>query len=193
MPQLEVGNMSVSVSSFRARRIVFASAHSIVDFSNGASVATLDVLRALSRASFECEAFCTPKLDLQEMSDLEDIIGSSGDAYLVLPGICGANRARMLYTQRHGVPVTVVHLESASQGRLQPGDVHTVLGFFRGFLETYQPDVMLTYGGDPLTNAMIDMARRHSIPVVFAIHNFGYVDPRPFANVDCCIVPSQFA
>ncbi len=28
---------------------------------------------------------------------------------------------------------------------------------------------------------------------MFSIHNFAYTDPRPFANVDRCIVPSEFA
>ena len=99
---------------------------------------------------------------------------------------------RVLYTQRGPVPITVVNLDSSPQVGLRPDDVRTVLGFFRSFLELNQPDVMLTYGGDPITIGMIDMARRRGIPIVFAIHNLQYFDPRPFANVDFCIVPSQF-
>ena len=48
-----------------ARKILFASAHSIVDFSNGASVATPDVLQGLTTHGFDCQAPCTPKLDTQ--------------------------------------------------------------------------------------------------------------------------------
>ena len=44
-----------------AKRVLFASAHSIVDFSNGALVATLDVLQGLTTAGFECQAFCTSR------------------------------------------------------------------------------------------------------------------------------------
>ena len=33
---------------------------------------------------------------------------------------------------------------------------------------------MLTYGGDPITLGMIAEARRRTIPVVFALHNFAY-------------------
>ena len=40
---------------------------------------------------------------------------------------------------------------------------------------------------------MIAVAKRRGIPVVFAIHNFGYNDLRHFSHVDYCIVPSQFA
>ena len=175
------------------RKVVFASAHSIVDFSNGASVATLDVLRGLGARGFECRAFCTPKMDLHNGSRLEQVLDSSGEFYQVISAVCGAERARVLYMQRHHVPITVVNLDSSPQVGMQPADVHTVLGFFRSFLEIDQPDVMLTYGGDPITNGMVDMARRRGIPIVFAIDNLQYFDPRPFANVDYCIVPSQFA
>jgi len=61
------------------RRILFASAHSIVDFSNGASVATLDVLHGLTASGFECQAFCTSKLDFREEVQLEQIIGDLHD------------------------------------------------------------------------------------------------------------------
>jgi Glycosyltransferase Family 4 len=171
---------------------VFASAHSIVDFSNGASVATLDVLHGLCGSGFECRAFCTPKLDLQMGARLEHVLDDATELYQILPAACGTERARILYTQRGPIPITVVNLDSSPQVGLRPADVHTVLGFFRSFLALNQPDVMLTYGGDPITNGMIDMARRRGIPIVFAIHNLQYFDPRPFANVDFCIVPSQF-
>ena len=182
----------VSASSRASRKVLFASAHSIVDFSNGASVATLDVLHGLCASGFECRAFCTPKLDLQNGARLENVLDESRELYQVLPAACGTERARILYTQRGHIPITVVNLDLSPQVSLRPDDVHTVLGFFRSFLELNQPDVMLTYGGDPITNALIDMARRRGIPIVFAIHNLQYFDPRPFANVDFCIVPSQF-
>ena len=53
-----------------------------------------------------------------------------------------------------------------------------VLEFFRKFLDVYRPDVMLTYGGDPITLGMIAQARSRRIPVVFALHNFAYTNAR---------------
>ena len=53
--------------------------------------------------------------------------------------------------------------------------------------------MLLTYGGDPVTQGMIGIARRRGIAVVFALHNFGYTDARHFSDVDYCIVPSEFA
>jgi hypothetical protein len=68
---------SVFDSSREAQRILFASAHSIVDFSNGASVATLGVLHGLCASGFECRAFCTPRLDLQKGTRLEHVLDDS--------------------------------------------------------------------------------------------------------------------
>ena len=154
------------------RKILFASAHSVVDFSNGASVATLDLLQGLTTVGFDCQAFCTPKLDLHQEVCFEKIISDLHEPYQVRPSVCGADRAKVLYTRRHQVPITVIRLESTRHVRQSPEEVQTVLQFFLRFLEIYRPDVLLTYGGDPVTVGMIVLARRRGIPVVFAIHNF---------------------
>jgi hypothetical protein len=67
----ELTNATVATPSREARKVLFASAHSIIDYSNGASVATLDVRHGLSGSGFGCRAFCTPRLDLQEDGGVE--------------------------------------------------------------------------------------------------------------------------
>ena len=59
----------------RKKRILFASVHSILDFSNGASVATLDILQGLTMLGFECQAFCNAKLDIHNEVSVEKMIG----------------------------------------------------------------------------------------------------------------------
>jgi len=175
------------------RRILFASAHSIVDFSNGASVATLDVLQGLTASGFECQAFCTSKLDFHEEVHLEQIIGDLNDPCQVRPSVCGTERARVLYTRRNRVPITVIRLASSRHSEQRREEVNAVLAFFRKFLDTFAPDVVLTYGGDPTTQGMIQLAKRRKIPVVFMIHNFAYTNAQAFSNIDYCIVASEFA
>ena len=53
--------------------------------------------------------------------------------------------------------------------------------------------MMLTYGGDPISQGMMALAKKRGIPVVFGIHNFAYTGLLPFSHVDYCIVPSEFA
>ncbi len=176
-----------------ARRVIFASAHSLLDCSSGAAVASLDLLGGLAATGCQCQAFCTPRLDFHREVCFERMIGEMGDHYEIWPSLSGTRRARVLYTRRRQVPVTFV-LPVSEQPQMAPTDqVATVLEFFRELLESCRPDVMLTYGWDPITCGMIALARRMDIPVVFAIHNFAYTSLRPFWNVDYCIVPSEFA
>ncbi len=68
-----------------------------------------------------------------------------------------------------------------------------MLDFFRTYLEVYRPDAMLTYGGDPVTQGMIHLAKGRGIPVLFAIHNFAYTGLAAFGGGDYCVAPSEFA
>ena len=60
-----------SASPRLAKKVLFAYAHSIVDYSNGASVATLDMLEGSTAAGFNCQAFCAGKLDFQTCRRVE--------------------------------------------------------------------------------------------------------------------------
>jgi hypothetical protein len=176
-----------------AKKVLFASAHSSVDFSNGASVATLDVLEALASAGFDCQAFCAGKLDFQKDAFPDEIADAMHEPHQDQPSACGSQRANVMYTRRLHVPVTIVRLESTRHVYERPEEVHTVVAFFRKFLDTYRPDVMLTYGGDPITIGMIAQARQREIPVVFALHNFAYTNIAFFSHVDYCLVASDFS
>jgi glycosyltransferase involved in cell wall biosynthesis len=173
------------------RGILFASAHAIVDPSNGASVATLGMLQGLACSGFEAHAFCTLKLDLPHEVNLEQLIGQSGEPYEMAPSIPGRYRTPILRTRRRGVAITLLQVDSTRHIPQRPEEIYAVLASFETFLEGNRPDVMLTYGGDPVTIGMIDLARRRGIPVVFAIHNLNYQDGSPLIDVDYRIVPSE--
>ena len=192
-PQTCTASNVSAIPSGSARKILFASAHSIVDFSNGAAVATLDVLRGLGMAGFQCKAFCTSRLDFHDEVCLEKILAEAGEPHQVRASSCGSGQARLIYTRRYQVPITIVRLESTRKSEQPVEEVRTVLDFFRTYLEVYWPDVMLTYGGDPITQGMIALARRRGVPVVFAIHNFAYTGLAAFGGVDYCVAPSEFA
>ena len=151
------------------------------------------MLEGLTTAGFECQAFCAAKLDLQTEVCLEKIIDAMHEPHQVQRSVCGSQRANVLYTRRQHVPVTFIRLDSTRHGHDRPEEVHTVLEFFQKFLDVYRPDVMLTYGGDPITAGMIAQAGRRGIPVVFALHNFAYTNSRIFRAVDYCLVASEFA
>jgi glycosyltransferase involved in cell wall biosynthesis len=181
---------------FRGRsvhKVLFASVHSIVDPSSGAATACLDQLATLARMGFQCEAFCTSMLDTHEEVRFEELVGRFGDPYRVVPSVCGEHRASLLYTRRKHIPVTVVRLETTRPVSPAPDELRSVLTFFHKFVETFQPDVIITIDCDPISRGMIGLARRRDVPVVFAVHNFSHRNVGPFWSVDYCTSPSEFA
>ena len=86
-------------SKHAARKILFSSVHSILDFSNGASVATMDMFQGLTTLGVECQAFCTAKLDQQSEVSFEKMIADLHEPYEVRESVCGDDRRRILYTR----------------------------------------------------------------------------------------------
>ena len=61
------------------------------------------------------------------------------------------------------------------------------------FLDKNRPDLVWTYGGDPVSMAVQQMAKQRGIPILFGLHNFAYRDAGPFRMADRVIVPTEFA
>ena len=61
------------------------------------------------------------------------------------------------------------------------------------FLRRNRPGVVWTYGGDPVSLAVHGLAKPHSIPVLFALHNFAYPCPNVSDRGGSAVVPSEFA
>jgi hypothetical protein len=91
-----------------SRRVLFASAHSAVDCSSGAAIATIDLMQSLNSSGFDCQAFCTTRLDFHREVCFEQMVAEMGEPYQIWPSVSGDRCARVLYTHRRGIPVTVV-------------------------------------------------------------------------------------
>ncbi len=99
-----------------SRRIVFVSPHCLLDFTNGAAMATLDGLTLLARSGFECEAFCGSHMDDWQEVLVEEILARRRVRYVVRNAQIGAYRARMNFTTHGQVPVTLFNSASTRGG-----------------------------------------------------------------------------
>ncbi len=91
------------------------------------------------------------------------------------------------------MPVTIFNSIS-SRGAWR--DREEIAAFLTGceiFLQKSRPDLVWTYGGDPVSLAVQQLAKRLGIPVLFFLHNFSYRGLESFRAVDWVAVPSQFA
>jgi len=59
-------------------------------------------------------------------------------------------------------------------------------------LDQWQPDAMLTYGGQSFVADMNLSAQKRGITTVFMLHNFAYFDTGCFRGIDTIQVPSQY-
>jgi glycosyltransferase involved in cell wall biosynthesis len=174
------------------KRVVFASEYCLLDSSSGAALATAQCLQFLASCGFQCQAFCGARLDFTEEVCFEETLSRLGLPYEVADRSVDGRPARLVFTRSGDVPVTVFR-NVFTQGGPTEAEVPAFLGAFDTFLAANRPDVLLTYGGGPLGDAISDLAKRRGIVVVFGLHNFAYHDPRAFAQVDYVVVPSQFS
>ncbi len=177
----------------RSRSIVFASQFSAVDQSSGAAVATLNALDVLSRSGLSCQAYCSSKTDHPEEVCFEQLLSEMQIPYEGRKVKLGDYDATMLFAQHGRVPLTVFRSASTRSWVTGHDETAAFLSGYEVFLERNRPDVVITYGGDELTGALIALTKRRDIPVVFALHNVEYYRLGPFRSVDYVTVPSQFA
>ncbi len=60
-------------------------------------------------------------------------------------------------------------------------------------MRRFRPDVLLTYGGDPASRGVVQVAKKAGAKVAFWLQNFAYPDAAAFDGCDAVIVPSRFS
>jgi glycosyltransferase involved in cell wall biosynthesis len=186
------GNRPSRVPRREIKKIVFASPHSIIDYSNGAAIATLHALQFLGKQGFECQSFCGSYLDTPDESRLEEQLDLCRIPYESRLAKIGDFKGRMIFSLAEGLPVTSFGAASTLGRWSGEEEIAAFLTAFCMFLDKNRPDAVLTYGGDAVAMAMIEQVKVRDIPVVFMLHNFLYTHPAPFALVDYATVPSEF-
>jgi len=176
----------------KTRKIAFVSPHCVLDFTNGAATATLDGLSLLAQSGFECQAFCNSRIDAWEEVLMEEILAQRQVRYIVRNAQIGPHRGRMIFTTHNQVAVTLFNSASTRGGWINNEEIAAFLAACEIFLKKNRPDVVWTYGGDPVSLAVQKLAKRLDIPILFALHNFAYRDASAFEMVDYVIVPTDF-
>ncbi len=186
------------------RRILSCGRFFILDYSNGASVGSFDLLRSLSGCGFGVEALCGSVVDaLHEGNSTPDFgalnLASSSAAFrthslwTINPQGVHQEVPPHLRTTINGVPITALDRPLRRNTPTDPVEAAEFLSLYDATLKRFRPDVVITYGGDALTMEILARARRSMIKSVFYLHNFGYPSPEPFVNVDAILVPSEFS
>jgi glycosyltransferase involved in cell wall biosynthesis len=191
------------------RKIAFVSPHCLVDYTNGAATATRDGLRVLAEQGFECMAICGTRLDDPTEGLIQESLFRRGIKYEVRrvkfadgesggwgdgeSGRASVGSARLIFLVEGRIPVTLFENCSTRGGWFNVQEAQAFLTACDIFLRKNRPDVVVTYGGDPVSIAVQRLAKRLGIKIVFWLHNFSYSDRTAFEAADYVIVPSEFS
>jgi glycosyltransferase involved in cell wall biosynthesis/GT2 family glycosyltransferase len=176
----------------QTRKIAFISPHCVLDFTNGAAVATYAGLRMAAKLGFNCDVLCSSQMDSRDATTIEDVFARQGITYEVCEVSLAQQPARFLLTQPDGFPVTVFEKASAGSGWSE-ADTAAFLTCCEEFLRENRPDLVWTYGGDPVSLAIHALVKQMDIPIVFALHNFSYRHAEMFCNFDYVVVPAEYS
>jgi glycosyltransferase involved in cell wall biosynthesis len=181
------------------RRALIFNRGFLPDSTNGAAVASRALLGCLARHGFRVEALCGSLIDGGPESDPADVLAERGLPFNLggvgtagSPGVDDA-AAPVLRFEAQGIPVTLPHRRLRRDQRLDPRELGESFQLFEALFSRHRPDILVTYGGDPLTREILRRARHRGVATVFTLHNFGYLNPSPFADADVVLVPSRFA
>jgi glycosyltransferase involved in cell wall biosynthesis len=164
-----------------------------LDATNGAAIATRDGLHLLTDLGFKCEAFCGTRFDESQECLVQGPLARRGETHEIPEAKTGPYEDRSLVTWDDNLPVTLFDNVSTRGG---PPGIKDAEAFLKGcetFLRKKRPDMVWTYGGDPVAIAVQRLAKRLDIPVLFALHNFGYGRRETFQAVDYATVPCEFS
>lgn len=178
-------------------RLLFASIHSYLDPSSGAALATRELLELLAARGWDCRALCCGILDYQRETTIDELLtitefdGAAGRARASLGR---GESAEVVDLTVKGVRVTMLPTESSRAERSpNPGEGEAFLDLAGQVLRRFRPEVMLTYGGHPVSLELMRRARAGGTPVVFHLHNFGYSDRSAFAHATAVLFPSEYS
>jgi len=176
-------------------RLLFASIHSYLDPSSGAAMASREVLEVLTARGWDCRALACGVLDYQRETPLEEVLDT-----LELPArrasaaLSRGGSAEVIDLELGGVRVTLLPTHSSrAEKSPNPREGAMFLDLATQVFGRFRPDVLLTYGGHPVSLELMGQARARQVAVVFHLHNFGYNDRRGFADVSAAIFPSEYS
>jgi glycosyltransferase involved in cell wall biosynthesis len=177
----------------KVARVAFRSSYCLIDFTSGAAVATMRLLRVLLDRGFQCRAFCGPWLDQGDAFAPERSLAQFGPELEIQESTTAGLNAQLVSASHLGVPVTVFSSPAAKGRWPSREEADAFVEGYRAFLDSYRPEVLITYGGDPASRKLALMAKSRDIPIVFLLHNFSYRHRGVFRATDYVVVPSDFS
>jgi glycosyltransferase involved in cell wall biosynthesis len=163
------------------------------DPASGAARSTRTMCEMLASAGFEVHAVATTATERAIKSDVVSYLGTLGIKPSVERSTRGKTRARPeLHFDHRGVRYRLLDTGARGMHAWQE-----ILGrqfdqMFDDELHSFQPDILLGFGGLPGDIRRYERAKRQGVKLVFALRNEGYLKSAEFFRpMDAILTPSE--
>jgi len=157
------------------------------------------MMQALARRGFAVEVLSGAMLDLDRELEpghrlRQQAPEDRGEA-VFSAGTSGVRAHAPPHSRRNdrGVPITLHHGPTTRPHHPDVLETAEFLELFEATYDRFRPDILVGYGGSRIAAETFARARSRGVVTVFALHNFLYTGPEPFADVNVVLVASQFS
>jgi len=171
-------------------RILFASPHCLLDKTNGAALATWELMIQLTQRGFPCEAVTASICDPSREVSMEEVLSRHSLAKIKRTDFI---KGLPLIEVNDGIiNHTILRTHSSRRSALTGQEGEAFLSLVEEKISQSQPQLLLTYGGLSAERKIHLLAHKHDTSVVFYLHNSLYTKTETFSEVDLILVPSEF-
>lgn len=165
----------------RPFRILWANCYCLLDTSSGASMAVHRILHQLKRRGFEIQVIGATVFDTPHGVGIwkQQKVSYNG------------RRATTAEFDDDGVPHKVALTKQTTRSEMTAAEESVWHSEYIRALDTFKPDLVMTYGGLPLDLLTTHEARRRGIPVAFYLGNGGYSGSSWCQDVDLIMADSM--
>jgi glycosyltransferase involved in cell wall biosynthesis len=176
-------------------RLLLAIHNAYTDYTSGAAHSMRIIMQWLAEDGHECRVIATARFDGTPPESIDGHLSGLGVPVhtnppsrlfarsVRKPPNVQAGRATAAFTLR-GVPVTMLLTHPNQGDAFVRMENDQYLFLFEQIVREFEPDVLLTYGAQPVLQEVMRRARRRGITTVFSLRNRGYEDRRWFAHAD---------
>ena len=176
------------------KKIAFVSWHNYLDQTNGASISTRAILKALSQRNWRVQTFCGPAFDRNTIlleaaiSNAEQIRKLSRKEY---NASCPYALSSFLDGSIESIGLTP--LGKKKDDLLIRRCAEEFLRLYQHYLRSERPGIVLTYCGAHVKDRILAYGRQYGAKTCVLLQNFAYNNKDYFLHSDLTIVPSFFS
>jgi glycosyltransferase involved in cell wall biosynthesis len=160
------------------------------DPASGAARTAQTACEMAVEAGFEVRALGTTATERGWKADAPDYLKGAGLDVQVTPAASGHFR-QFRFTQR-GISYTLLDTGRFGMTKWEATHGRQFDRLFDEELETFQPDILFTYGGFPGDVRRHRRARRKRVRIAFCVFNMAYLNADFFRDIDAILTPSEF-